>query len=204
VIQLYKLQNKIVFVSTTRASIRKWTTFHQQYCIIRNGYGSTLHNMNGIEIPDPYCESELRQCLGIAKDICYTILESPEKASKWENRRFLIFVPQLEFSMFQTVDVQKCNGSTFHHTCQQMDRLVACCPRNAFQKWRRFFCRRIEATGWITWPRKTACLLLTLISTNENLQKMISGKNMLRCIRPSMVKVGDLCVAFIYKIKMLI
>ena len=48
---------------------------------IRNGYGSTLPNMNGIEIPDPYCESELRQRLEIAKDMCDTILESPEQAS---------------------------------------------------------------------------------------------------------------------------
>ena len=49
---------------------------------VRNGHGSALPNMNGIEIPDPYCESELRQRLGIAKDMCYTILESPEQASK--------------------------------------------------------------------------------------------------------------------------
>ena len=49
--------------------------------IIRNGYGRTLPNMNGIEIPDPYCESELRQRFGIATDTCYTILESPEHAS---------------------------------------------------------------------------------------------------------------------------
>ena len=53
-----------------------------------NGYGNTLPNMNGIEIPDPYCESELRQRLGIAKDMCYTILESPEQGSQFENRRF--------------------------------------------------------------------------------------------------------------------
>ena len=79
---------------------------------IRNGYGSTLPNMNGIEIPDPYCESELRQRLGIATNMCYTILESPEQASNHQIRRFLIFVPQLEFSMFQTVAVQKCNCST--------------------------------------------------------------------------------------------
>ena len=48
---------------------------------IRNWYGSTLPNMNGIEIPDPYCEFELIQRLGIATDMCYTILESPEHAS---------------------------------------------------------------------------------------------------------------------------
>ena len=36
--------------------------------------------------------------------MCYTILESPEQASNMQNRRFLIFVPQLEFSMFQTFD----------------------------------------------------------------------------------------------------
>ena len=43
---------------------------------------STLPNMNEIEFPDPYCESELRQRLGIATDMCYTILENPEQASK--------------------------------------------------------------------------------------------------------------------------
>ena len=36
--------------------------------------------------------------------MCYTILESPEQAKNTQNRRFLIFVPQLEFSMFQTFD----------------------------------------------------------------------------------------------------
>ena len=36
--------------------------------------------------------------------MCYTILESPEQASNMQNRRFLIFVSQLEFSMFQTFD----------------------------------------------------------------------------------------------------
>ena len=71
-------------------------------------------NMNGIEIPDPYCESELRQRLGIATYMCYNVLESPEQVSNNKNRRFCIFVPQLEFSMFQTVDVQKGNGSTRH------------------------------------------------------------------------------------------
>ena len=70
--------------------------------------------MNGIEFPDPYGESELLQRLGIATDMCYTILESPEQAPNTKNRRFFIFVPQLEFLMFQTVDVQKCNGSTRH------------------------------------------------------------------------------------------
>ena len=40
-----------------------------------------IPDMNGIEIPDPYYESELRQQLGIATDMCYTILESPEHAS---------------------------------------------------------------------------------------------------------------------------
>ena len=43
------------------------------------------------------------QRLGIATE-CHTILESPEQASNTQNRRFLIFVPQLEFSMFQTFD----------------------------------------------------------------------------------------------------
>ena len=42
--------------------------------------------------------------LGIATYMCYTILESPEHASKYKYRRILIFVPQLEFSMFQTFD----------------------------------------------------------------------------------------------------
>jgi len=91
--------------------------------------------------------------------MCYTILESPEQASNWENRRFLVFVPQLEFSMFQTVDVQKCNGSTCNPS-QQMNWLTYC-PRNAFQKCRRFFAA--EATGWITWSRKTACFSLCIL-----------------------------------------
>ena len=46
--------------------------------------------------------------LGIATDMCYTILESPEaeQASNMQNRRFFIFVPrpQLESLMFQTFD----------------------------------------------------------------------------------------------------
>ena len=53
---------------------------------MRNGYGSTLPNMNGIEFPDPKGESELLQRLGIATDMCYTILESPEQASNTEFR----------------------------------------------------------------------------------------------------------------------
>ena len=44
------------------------------------------------------------QRLGIATDMCYNILESPEQASNMQNRRFLIFSPQFEFSMFQTFD----------------------------------------------------------------------------------------------------
>ena len=44
------------------------------------------------------------QGLGIATDMCYAMLESPEQASNMQNRRFFIFVPQLEFSMFQTFD----------------------------------------------------------------------------------------------------
>ena len=42
--------------------------------------------------------------LGVATDMCYTILESPEQASNMQNRRIFIFVRQLEFSMFQTFD----------------------------------------------------------------------------------------------------
>ena len=62
--------------------------------------------------------------------MCYIILESPEQASNTENRRLLIFVPQLECSMFQTSDFRKWTGYS-RHPCQQMDRLsevplVAC------------------------------------------------------------------------------
>ena len=49
--------------------------------------------------------------------------------------------------------------------------------------------------------RRVSCdtNFVELISTNECLQKMIGGKNLLHCIRMWMIKVGELCVAFIYK-----
>ena len=58
---------------------------------IRNGHGSALPNMNGIEIPDPYCESELRQRLGITTNKGYAIFGKPRASLKLTNPSFFLF-----------------------------------------------------------------------------------------------------------------
>ena len=70
------------------------------------------------------------QRLGIATYMCYTILESPEQASNTQSRRFLIFVPQLEFSMFLTFDFRcvdiaslHCNGRCSHAVAPRSEQL---------------------------------------------------------------------------------
>ena len=91
------------------------------------------------------------------------------------------------------------NNLVYQHL---LDGSIAQCPRNAFQKWRKVFAA--QATGWITWSRKTACfsrciLIVFTVDIDIDLQKMIGGKNLLHCIRMWMITVGELCVAFIYK-----
>jgi hypothetical protein len=85
-----------------------------------------------------------------------------------------------------------------------LDSSIAQCPRNAFQLWRRFFCRPCD---WLVYMVSVNGVFLAM-HTNfvycwyrpmNAFRRWSAGKNRLHCIRPWMIKVGELCVAFIYK-----
>ena len=80
--------------------------FVQSKSLFRNGYGSTLPNMHGIEIPDPYGEFELRQRLGIATDMCYAIFGKPRANLKYQKSSIFDFRPSTG-----VFDVSNCRRS---------------------------------------------------------------------------------------------